>query len=68
MPGAIPHPSTVALTDATALHRCDRRSGPAGYLRPKAALTLSVNTSTGLLVYRPVAGAHNPAWVPIDDA
>jgi alanine dehydrogenase len=59
MPGAVPHTSTYALTNATLPYIVEvANRGWAEALRRDAALALGLNTHEGQVVYRPVAEAH----------
>ncbi len=56
MPGAVPHTSTYALTNATLPYILDVAvQGPAGAARSDAALALGVNTVAGHVTNGPVA-------------
>jgi alanine dehydrogenase len=56
MPGAVPHTSTYALTNATLPYILDvALDGPAGAARSDAALALGVNTVAGTVTNGPVA-------------
>jgi alanine dehydrogenase len=58
MPGAVPHTSTYALTNATLPYVIELASGGRSALTAGGALTLGVNTIDGHLVNAPVADAH----------
>jgi alanine dehydrogenase len=56
MPGAVPHTSTYALTNATLPYILDvALDGPVGAARTDAALALGVNTVAGQVTNGPVA-------------
>jgi alanine dehydrogenase len=56
MPGAVPHTSTYALTNATLPYQLDvARLGVADALRRDPALALGLNTCAGLVTNAPVA-------------
>jgi alanine dehydrogenase len=56
MPGAVPHTSTYALTNATLPYILDLAlEGPSGAARADAALALGVNTVAGQVTNGPVA-------------
>jgi len=62
MPGAVPHTSTYALTNATLQYTVAIASlGWAEAVRRDPALALGVNATRGSIVYQPVAEAHNLA-------
>ena len=68
MPGAVPHTSTYALTNATmpyVLALAD--GGLEGAVRDDPALAKGVNVHKGAVVYEPVAAAHGLDYVPLDD-
>ncbi|HEX2195665.1 MAG TPA: alanine dehydrogenase [Actinomycetota bacterium] len=68
MPGAVPHTSTYALTNATmpyVLALADK--GLEGAVRDDPALAKGVNVHKGAVVYEPVAEAHGLDYVPLDD-
>jgi alanine dehydrogenase len=58
MPGAVPHTSTYALTNATLPYVIELASGGRSALTAGGALALGVNTIDGHLVNAPVADAH----------
>jgi alanine dehydrogenase len=69
MPGAVPHTSTYALTNATlpyAVELADR--GWKGALKADAALALGLNTHEGQLTNAPVAAAHGYESVTVESA
>lgn len=60
MPGAVPHTSTYALTNATLPYALTlANKGLLGALRDDASLAKGLNTLEGHLVNAPVAAAHN---------
>jgi alanine dehydrogenase len=66
MPGAVPHTSTHALSNATlpyTLAIADK--GWRGAARTDDALAQGVNVAEGRVVYRPVAEAHGVEYVPL---
>ncbi|HEV2754883.1 MAG TPA: alanine dehydrogenase [Actinomycetota bacterium] len=68
MPGAVPHTSTYALTNATmpyVVALADK--GLEAAVRDDPALAKGVNTLKGSVVYEPVAQAHGLDYVPLDD-
>ncbi|MDQ4125062.1 MAG: alanine dehydrogenase [Actinomycetota bacterium] len=68
MPGAVPHTSTYALTNATmpyVVALADK--GLEGAVRDDPALAKGVNVHKGAVVYEPVAAAHGLDYVPLDD-
>ncbi|HEX2058598.1 MAG TPA: alanine dehydrogenase [Actinomycetota bacterium] len=68
MPGAVPHTSTYALTNATmpyVIALADK--GLEGAVRDDPALSKGVNVHKGAVVYEPVAQAHRFEYVPLDD-
>ena len=67
MPGAVPHTSTYALTNATLPYiGAIAGRGWRAACAADAALALGVNTVAGSLVCRPVADAHALEWVPLE--
>lgn len=67
MPGAVPHTSTYALTNATLPYVITLAElGVEESVRDDQALGRGVNTYKGSLVYEPVAEAHGLEWVPLD--
>ncbi|HEX2294594.1 MAG TPA: alanine dehydrogenase [Actinomycetota bacterium] len=67
MPGAVPHTSTYALTNATmpyVLALADK--GLEAAVRDDPALAKGVNVHKGAVVYEPVAEAHGLEYVPLD--
>jgi alanine dehydrogenase len=68
MPGAVPHTSTYALTNATmpyVVALADK--GLETAVRDDAALAKGINVLKGSVVYAPVAEAHGLDYVPLDD-
>ncbi|MDQ3981245.1 MAG: alanine dehydrogenase [Actinomycetota bacterium] len=68
MPGAVPHTSTYALTNATmpyVVALADK--GLQAAVRDDPALAKGVNVLKGSVVYAPVAEAHGLDYVPLDD-
>jgi alanine dehydrogenase len=60
MPGAVPHTSTYALTNATLPYAVAlANAGVEGAVRDDPALARGVNVYKGSLVYEPVAEAHS---------
>ena len=67
MPGAVPHTSTYALTNATLPYVVALADhGLAGAIQDDPALAKGVNTFKGEVVYEPVAEAHGLQFVPLD--
>ena len=68
MPGAVPHTSTYALTNATMPYVVDlAEKGVEQAARDDPALALGINTYKGQVVYEPVAEAHGLGSVPLSD-
>ncbi|MDP9226928.1 MAG: alanine dehydrogenase [Actinomycetota bacterium] len=68
MPGAVPHTSTYALTNATLPYvMALAEQGLEGAVREDPALAKGVNVYKGTVVYAPVAEAHELDWVALDD-
>ena len=68
MPGAVPHTSTYALTNATLPYVVDlANKGLESAVRDDPHLALGVNTYKGSVVYEPVAQAHGLEYVPLDN-
>jgi alanine dehydrogenase len=68
MPGAVPHTSTYALTNATLPYVIALAElGLEGAVREDPALGKGVNVFKGTIVYAPVAEAHGLEWVALDD-
>ncbi len=67
MPGAVPHTSTYALTNATLPYVITLAElGVEEAVAEDPAVAKGVNTYKGSLVYEPVAEAHGLEWVPLD--
>lgn len=67
MPGAVPHTSTYALTNATLPYVVALADhGLAGAIQDDPALAKGVNVFKGEVVYEPVAEAHGLEFVPLD--
>jgi alanine dehydrogenase len=67
MPGAVPHTSTYALTNATMPYVVAlAERGVEAAARSDPALAKGVNVYRGALVYEPVAEAHGIDWTPLD--
>jgi alanine dehydrogenase len=67
MPGAVPHTSTYALTNVTLPYVLELANlGWREALRSDAALVRGLHTHEGALTCRPVAEAHDLAWIPAD--
>lgn len=67
MPGAVPHTSTYALTNATlpyVVTLADR--GVSDAARDDPGLARGVNTINGSVTYEPVAEAHGLDYVPLE--
>jgi alanine dehydrogenase len=68
MPGAVPHTSTYALTNATLPYVIAlAEQGLEGAVREDPCLGKGVNVFKGTVVYAPVAEAHGLEWVALDD-
>lgn len=65
MPGAVPHTSTYALTNATLPYARALAKDWVSALKSDAALALGVNTHQGKLVNGPVGAAHAIDVVPL---
>lgn len=68
MPGAVPHTSTLALTNATlryGLAIADK--GWAQAVLDDPALAKGVNVLEGKITYRPVAEAHEMEYTPLEE-
>ncbi|MEX2555349.1 MAG: alanine dehydrogenase [Actinomycetota bacterium] len=66
MPGAVPHTSTYALTNATLPYVVAlARKGFAGAIREDPALAKGVNVHEGRVTNRPVAEAHGLEYTPL---
>jgi alanine dehydrogenase len=67
MPGAVPHTSTYALTNATLPHVVAlARKGLGGALRDDPALGRGVNVYEGNITNAAVAEAHGLPFTPLD--
>jgi alanine dehydrogenase len=67
MPGAVPHTSTYALTNATLPYTVElANSGWQAALAADPALALGLNTHEGELTNAPVAAAHGYQSVPLE--
>ncbi len=67
MPGAVPHTSTYALTNATLPYVVAlAEKGLEEAVRDDPALARGVNVHKGSVVYEPVAEAHDMEWVPLE--
>jgi alanine dehydrogenase len=65
MPGAVPHTSTYALTNATLPYQLEvAEHGPAGACRRDPALVHGVNTVAGQVTNEPVAEALGLRFAP----
>jgi alanine dehydrogenase len=68
MPGAVPHTSTHALTNATLPYVAELAvHGVAGATSRNAELALGVNTMAGSVPNRAVAEAVGRPWTPLED-
>jgi len=68
MPGAVPHTSTYALTNATLSLVADLADrGIDDAARADPALAKGINIHRGRLVSEPVAEAHGLDWISLDD-
>jgi alanine dehydrogenase len=69
MPGAVPHTSTYALTNATLPYaRLIANHGWKDALLADGSLKLGLNTHDGHLVNEPVAAAHGLSYSELDSA
>jgi alanine dehydrogenase len=69
MPGAVPHTSTFALTNATLPYAVELANrGWRSALQADAALAAGLNTHAGELTNAPVAAAHGYASVTVESA
>jgi alanine dehydrogenase len=69
MPGAVPHTSTYALTNATLPYTVALADhGWRDALRADASLAKGLNTHAGAVTNVPVAAAHGMSSVPLEDA
>ena len=67
MPGAVPHTSTYALTNATLPYVMSLAEGFEQAVGADPALAKGVNTYKGAVVYEPVAEAHHMEHVALAD-
>jgi alanine dehydrogenase len=68
MPGAVPHTSTYALTNATLPYVMSlAQQGLERAVREDPALAKGVNVYKKTIVYAPVAEAHGLDWIALDD-
>ena len=68
IPGAVPHTSTVSLTNSTLPYVLEIANlGIEGAVRADAALAKGVNTFGGSITYRPVAEALGLSYRPLSD-
>ena len=68
MPGAVPHTSTYALTNATLPYTVALADhGWRDALRADASLAKGLNTHAGAVTNAPVAAAHDLSSVPLED-
>jgi alanine dehydrogenase len=67
MPGAVPHTSTYALTNATLPYVVALADKGLDAVRADVALAKGMNVYKGAVVYQPVAEAHGMEYVPLDD-
>jgi alanine dehydrogenase len=66
MPGAVPHSSTYALTNATLPYALDLAShGWRSAVRADPALAKGVNVAEGMVTYAPVADAHSMRYTAL---
>jgi alanine dehydrogenase len=66
MPAAVPHTSTLALTNATFPYLLKlARLGAVAAIREDKGIAEGVNTYNGVLTYEAVAQAQSRAWTPI---
>lgn len=69
MPGAVPHTSTLALTNTTLPYALSiANKGLQKAIRDDEALAKGINTINGKLVYEPVAQALNLPYTPLEKA
>ena len=69
MPGAVPHTSTLALTNSTFPYVLRLANlGPREALRQDAGLAEGLNTWLGTLTYRGVGESQHRPWAPADAA
>lgn len=68
MPGALPHTSTLALTNATIKYALDiAGKGIEKAVKQDPALAKGINTINGKLTYRAVAQALNLKYTPLEE-
>jgi alanine dehydrogenase len=68
MPGAVPHTSTYALTNATLPYAMAlAEKGLVGAIREDPALAKGVNVHEGRVTSKPVAQAHSLKYTPVSD-
>jgi alanine dehydrogenase len=67
MPGAVPHTSTYALTNATLPYVVELASNGVEAAAEDPGFALGVNTYEGKCVYEPVANAHEIVYTPLSD-
>jgi alanine dehydrogenase len=68
MPGAVPHTSTLALTNSTFPYVLRiANKGAREALRQDAGLAEGLNTWLGKLTYRGVADSQGREWTPAAD-
>jgi alanine dehydrogenase len=66
MPGAVPHSSTHALANATLPYTLSiANQGWKQAVRANPALAEGVNVADGMVVYKPVADAHDLEYTPL---
>lgn len=66
MPAAVPHTSTLALTNATFPYLLKlAKLGPAAAIQEDKGIAEGVNTYGGVLTYEAVAQAQSRSWTPI---
>lgn len=69
MPGAVPHTSTYALTNATLPYQIEVATfGAAQSIERNSSLGPGLNTHNGLVTYRAVADALGVAFTPVETA
>ncbi len=69
MPGAVPHTSTYALTNATLPYQIEVATfGAAQSIERNPSLGPGLNTHNGLVTYRAVADALGVAFTPVETA
>lgn len=67
MPGAVPHTSTLALTNATIKYALDiANKGLVKAVQDDEALRLGVNTYDGKCTYKAVADTFNLPYIPLE--